>query len=218
MLEARAYGQSETEAALQQQLTTLGKTTEIERESLRDALWQLQPAPAVTSSPTRYPELAAAFHARLLADAQRERDDQNPAMYLARTPIPELQADAVLAAVGFFDPPVCLSLANGFPALRPAIIARLSAARPEARANAAATLALAPSAETRAALEARLAIETDVRVKLAIGYALAHHGASEQAASIIATLQSCQGKGCTLPVMFAQWLPTTRRWRSIRRC
>jgi hypothetical protein len=207
MLEARAYGQSQTEQALQQQLTTLGKTTEIERESLRDALWQLQPAPAVTNRPTQYPELATAFRKRLLIDAQRERQDEHPGTYLARTPIPELQAEAVEAAVGLFDPMLCVSLSNGFPALRPAIVAKLSAHRPEARSNAAATLALAPSAETRAALEARLAVEPDARVKMVIAYALAHHGAPEQALSITSTLQSCQGQACTLPVMLAQWLP-----------
>ncbi len=206
-LEARAYGQNETERVLQQQLTTLGKTSEIERESLRDALWQLQPAPPVTSAPTRYPALAEAFRRRLLADARRERNDENPADYLARTPVPALQAEALKVVVRYFDPPLCGLLATGFPALRPMVVANLSAARPQTRANAAATLALAPSAETRAALEARLASETDPGVKLAIAYALAHHGVPEQAVSVTAALQSCQGRGCTLPVTLAAWLP-----------
>jgi hypothetical protein len=207
-LELRAYGQSETELALQQQLATLGKTSAIERESLRDALWQMQPAAAVTSSPTRYPALAESFRQRLLADARREKLDQNPADYLARTPIPGLQADALDVAVGPFHPSVCAALAAGFPALRPMVVAHLTAARPETRANAAETLALAPAAETRTALETRLAVETDGRVKLAIAYALVHHGVAEQSVAITSALQACQNKECTLPVMLADLLPT----------
>jgi hypothetical protein len=206
-LEARAYGQNEIEQALQQQLTTLGKTSEIERESLRDALWQMQPAPAVTSSPTRYLPLADAFRKRLLSDARRESQDENPAEYLARTPIPLLQADALDVAVGYFEPSVCVGLAAGFPALRSTVVAHLFAAGAWARANAAATLGLAPSPETRGALEARLAVETDPHVKLAIAYALVHHGVAEQAIAITSALQVCQKKECTLPVMLAHWLP-----------
>ena len=206
-LESRAYGQNETELALQQQLTTLGKTSEIERESLRDALWQMQPAPAVTSSPTRYPALADAFRQRLIADARREKLDENPGEYLARTPIPALQADALDAAVGYFEPAVFAGLAAGFPALRPMVVAHLSAARAETRANAAATLSLAPAAETRGVLEARLAVEPDPHVKLVIAYALVHHGVAEQAIAVTSALQACQKKECTLPVMLADWLP-----------
>jgi hypothetical protein len=211
VLEARAYGRSETERALQQQLTTLGKTTELERESLRDALWQLQPAPAAVTSASRYPDLVDAFRKRLVRDAQRTKGDQNPAVYLARTPISALQADAVKVAVGFFDPAVCAALAGGFPALRPAVLSDLSASRPQTRSNAAATLGLAPSAETRGALEARLAVETDPAVKLVIAYALAHHGVSEQTVAVTSALQSCENKDCTLPVMLALWLPESSR-------
>jgi hypothetical protein len=211
VLEGRAYGRSETEQALQEQLTTLGKTSELDRESMRDALWQLQPAQAVVTAGSRYHSLAAAFGRRLVDDAHRFPTDENPAHYLARTPIPALQAEALGVVAGYFDPPVCAALASGFPALRPAVLSRLSASRPQTRANAAATLGLAPSAESRAALEAQLAVETNRGVKLAIANALVHHGIAEQAVAITSALQACEKKECTLSVMLALWLPESSR-------
>ena len=60
-LDARVYGRGEAEKALQEQLTALGKTTPIERESLRDALWELRPSAAAVEG-SRYPRLVEAFH------------------------------------------------------------------------------------------------------------------------------------------------------------
>lgn len=211
VLDGRAYGRSETERALQQQLTTLGKTSELDRESMRDALWQLQPAQAAVTARSRYASLAAAFRRRLIDDAHRIPGDENPASYLARTPIPTLQAEALSVVVGYFEPVVCAALAGGFPALRPAVLSQLTASRAQTRANAAVTLGLAPSAESRAALEAQLAVETNRGVKLAIANALVHHGVPEQAVAITSALQTCEKKECTLSVMLAQWLPESSR-------
>jgi hypothetical protein len=44
-------------------------------------------------------------------------------------------------------------------------------------------------------------------VKLAIAFALVHHGVPEQAIAVTAALQACQKKDCTLPLMLADWLP-----------
>ncbi|MES1166304.1 MAG: hypothetical protein ABUR63_11125 [Verrucomicrobiota bacterium] len=211
VLGGRAYGRGETERALQEQLTTLGKTTALERESLREALWQLQPASAVAATASRYPGLAEAFRQRLVADANRVKSDENPALYLARTPIAAVQAAALDVTVGYFDPWVCAALASGFPALRPAVLAQLSASRAQTRANAAATLGLAPSAESRAALEARLAVETNRGVKLAIAASLVHHEVPDQAVAVTSALQTCEKNQCTLPVMLAFWLPESSR-------
>ena len=93
-LDARVYGRGEAEKALQEQLTALGKTTPIERESLRDALWELRPSTAAVEG-SRYPQLVEAFHQRLVADFRADANDEHPAIYLARTPIAALQADAV---------------------------------------------------------------------------------------------------------------------------
>lgn len=205
-LDARVYGRGEVEKALQEQLTALGKTTPIERESLRDALWELRPSTAAVAG-SRYPQLVAAFHRRLLADFRGDARDEHPAIYLARTPIAALQADAVQVTSSYFEPTVCASVAEAFPALRPAMLAALASPRSQTRANAAAVLGMAPSVETRTALEGHLAVEPDALVRLVMAYALVHHGATERLAALTEALQSCQGPACTLPVMLMQWLP-----------
>ncbi len=101
-----------------------------------------------------------------------------------------------------------------FRALRPAMVAALASPRPQTRANAAAVLGMAPSVETRTALEARLAVEPDARVRLVMAYALVHHGATERLSALTEALQSCQGPACTLPVMLLQWLPSVVEGRS----
>ena len=209
-LDARVYGRGEVEKALQEQLTALGKTTAIERESLRDALWELRPSTAAVER-SRYPQLVEAFHRRLLDDYYVDGRDEHPAIYLARTPIAALQVHAVHAMSSYFEPIACASLAEAFPALRPAVVAALEAPRPQSRANAAAVLGMAPSNETRAALESRLAVELDPEVKLVIASALVHHGAAERLSALTAALQSCQGPACTLPVMLMQWLPLSSK-------
>lgn len=206
VLDGRVYGRGEAETALQEQLTALGKTTPIERESLRDALWELRPGTAAVAG-SRYPQLVAAFHQRLVAEFRADVKDEHPAIYLARTPIAALQADAVQVTVSYFEPMVCASVAEAFPALRPAMVAALASPRPQTRANAAAVLGMAPSVDTRTVLESRLAVEPDARVRLVIAYALVHHGATEQGSALTQALQSCQGPACTLPVMLLQWLP-----------
>jgi len=209
-LDARVHGRGEVEKALQEQLTALGKTTPIEREALRDALWELRPSTAAVEG-SRYPRLVEAFHRRLLDDFRADARDEHPEIYLARTPIAAMQAEAVQTAPSYFEPMLCTGVAEGFPALRPALVAALASPRPQARANAAAVLAMAPAQETRAALEARLAIELDLRVRLVMAYALVHHGVSEQVPTLTTALQSCQGPECTLPVMLIQWLPSTAK-------
>ena len=209
-LDARVYGRGESEKALQEQLTALGKTTPIERESLRDALWELRPSRAVVEG-SHYPALVEGFHQRLLADFRADPRDEHPAIYLARTPIAALQADAVQATSSYFEPVVCAAVAEAFPALRPAMLAALESPRPQTRANAAAVLGMAPSAETRAALESRLAVEPDLRAQLVMAYALVHHGATERMSALTQALRSCRGASCTLPVMLAQWLPESSK-------
>lgn len=209
-LDARVYGRGAAEKELQEQLTALGKTTPIERESLRDALWELRPSTAAVEG-SRYPQLVEAFHRRLLADARAEPRDEHPAIYLARTPVAALQVDAVQTTFSYFEPTACASVAEGFPSLRPAMVAALASPRPQTRSNAAAVLGMAPSNETRAVLEARLADEPDARVKLVIAYALVHHGVASQLSALTEALQSCQGPACTLPVMLLQWLPASSK-------
>ena len=209
-LAARVYGRTEQEKALEAQMTALGRTSPMEREALRDALWQLRPSAAATAPP-RYPALVNAFRRRLRDDFASNGKDEHPGYYLGRTPIPTLQGDAVQAAVGFFEPYVCVGVAGAFPLARSAVVESLASPRPRARANAAAILAMAPSEETRAALEARLAAEQDPGVKLALAFALVHHGKPEHAAEIEAALASCQGADCTLPTMLVQWLPPERK-------
>jgi len=87
------------------------------------------------------------------------------------------------------------------------MITTLNAERPQARANAAAVLALAPTDETRDLLQACLAVEKDPQVRLVFAYALARHGVAEQALPLKAALEACKGASCELPVMLVQWLP-----------
>jgi hypothetical protein len=209
-LDARVYGRGEVEKELQEQLTALGKTTPIERESLRDALWELRPSGAAVER-SRYPQLVEAFHRRLVVDFHADTHDEHPAIYLARTPIASLQVDAVQSTLSYFEPTVCASVAEAFPSLRPAIVAALESRRPQTRSNAAAVLGMAPSNETRAVLEARMAVEPDPRVKLVIASALVHHGTTGQLSELTAALQSCEGPACTLPVMLVQWLPASSK-------
>jgi hypothetical protein len=206
-LRARIYGQDEKQEALEDQLSTLGKTSAIDRASLRDAMWQLRPEARVAAEGSHYPALEEAFRQQLRDDAKRNRKDEHPAFYLAQIPIAALQAEALLTVVGYFEPAVCAGVAAGFPTQRAGVVKNLTAARPQLRANAAATLALAPSAETRIALDSQLAIEGDDDVKLAIAYALIHHGATEHMVTLTTALQTCQAAKCKLPVMFADWLP-----------
>jgi hypothetical protein len=210
LLSARATGQTDREKALQQQVAALGKTTEIEQESLREAIWELRPT-GTTNRATGYPELLEAFRSRLRRDASVDREDEHPSFYLSTVPFPQLQGEAILATTSFFDPPVCAGVAAAFPFVRPTVLRYLGAPQMWTRANAAATLALAPSDETRAALEARLAAETEPRVRLALAYALVHHGVDAQTVTLTAALASCEGAGCTLPVMLAQWLPPSAK-------
>jgi hypothetical protein len=128
-------------------------------------------------------------------------------MYLARTPVVALQREAVQAVSPMFAPGICEGVANAFPLLRAETILQLGAPRPEVRSNAAATLALAPSNESRAALEARLAIEPDAGVKLTLAYALVRHDVPQHLPTVIKALEDCEGRACTLPTMLAQWLP-----------
>lgn len=207
LLNARLYGHGETEKALQEQMAALGKTSEIDRESLRDALHEIQPNAAV-SAPSLYPELADSFRRRLRADCQLDAKDGVPAMMLAQIPIQSLQQEAVLASPNYFQPGLARAVAEAFPAARAGVVANLGAGRPQARANAAAILALAPSEETRAALEARQAVEPDPRVRLVLAYALVHHGVASNLQALATALAGCRGPDCTLPVMLAEWLPT----------
>jgi hypothetical protein len=210
VVSARATGQTDREKALQDQVAALGKPTEIEQQSVREALWQLRPANTAEQR-TRYPDVLEAFRWRLRADANADREDEHPETYLAVPPFTALQNEAMLTTTSFFDPWVCAALAESFPVLRPTIVRYLTAPQVWARANAAATLALAPSDETRATLEARLAAETSANVKLAIAYALVHHGVAAQAVTLTAALASCERGTCTLPVMLAQWLPPSAK-------
>ena len=148
------------------------------------------------------------FRLRLRHDFGLSPKDGSPAFYLARTPLPALQSEAVLAATEFFNPGLATGVAEAFPLERASVVANLGAERPQTRANAAAILALAPAEETRAALEARQSVETNPQVKLVLAYALVHHGVTSNVAALTAALESCQGPVCTLPVMLAQWLPT----------
>ena len=206
VVNARIYQRSEVQAGLQEQLIALGKTSAIERESFRDAFMQMHPGTA-TPEPSRYPALVAAFRYRLRADAAADPRDEHPGLYLSRTPIAELQRDAVLVPTTHFDPWLCTRVAAAFPALRPTIVAQLASSRSQVRSNAAAILGLAPSEATRAALEGRLAVETHPSVKLVLAFALSLHGVTAQAAAVAAALPSCAGAACTLAVSLARWLP-----------
>jgi HEAT repeat protein len=122
-----------------------------------------------------------------------------------------MQTDALVVSPSFFQPSVCSQLARNFPALRPAVIKALAAARPQTRANAAATLGLAPSEETKPLLEARLRTESDPRVKLALAFALIRHGVPEHLTTLTAAVASCAPATCALPAALIQWLPPSAR-------
>jgi hypothetical protein len=211
VIDARLRGGDEVEKALQEQLVGLGKTSAVDQESLRDVLSQLRPNTGGGAEITHYPELVEAFRRHLLDDFHRRPKDRFPGYLLARTPIAALQRDAVLASVSPFEPAVCSGVALAFPAQRAAIVAALDHKRPEVRANAAATLGLAPSDETRPLLEARLASESDPRVKLALAFSLVRHGASEHLTALTAAVDSCEPSTCALPTALIQWLPPETR-------
>jgi HEAT repeats len=211
IINARMSGRGGVESALQEELTGLGKTSPIDRESLRDVLAELRPNAGPAAEVTRYPELIDAFRRRLLDDFRQRGQDRNPGYYLAWTPVAALQAEAVLASVSAFEPGVCSGVALAFPAPRRAMIAALDHKRPEVRANAAATLGLAPSEETRPILEAHLRAESDPRVKLALAFALVRHGVPEHVTSLTAAVASCAPSTCFLPAALIQWLPPAAR-------
>jgi hypothetical protein len=211
VINARMSGRGGVESVLQEELTGLGKTSSIDRESLRDVLTELRPNAGPAGEVTHYPELIDAFRRRLLDDFRRWRQDRSPSFYLAWTPVASLQADAVLASVSPFEPGLCAGVALAFPAPRPAMIAALDHKRPEVRANAAATLGLAPSEETRPILEARLRAESDARVKLALAFALVRHGVPEHLTTLTAAVASCAPSTCALPAALIQWLPLAAR-------
>ena len=122
-----------------------------------------------------------------------------------------LQADAVFASVSHFEPGVCKGVALAFPGPRKAMVAALDHKRPEVRANAAATLGMAPSDETRPLLEARIGTESDPRVKLALAFALIRHGVAEHLTTLTAAAAACTSSTCALPVSLIQWLPLSAR-------
>lgn len=211
VIDARLRGRDEVEAALQEQLVGLGKTSAVDHESLRDVLAELRPKGGGADEITHYPELVDAFRRRLLEDFRRRGRDRYPAYLLARTPIAALQRDAVLASVSAFEPAACSAVALAFPEQRASMVAALDHKRPEVRANAAATLGLAPSEETRPLLEARLAAESDPRVKLALAFSLVRHGAAEHLTALTAAVGSCKPTTCGLPTALIQWLPPSTR-------
>ena len=172
VIDARLRGGARSRPSCRKQLIGLGKTSAVDHESLRDVLSELRPNAGRAGAVTRYPEVVDAYRRHLLDDFHRRRNDRFPSYFLARTPIASLQRDAVLASVSAFEPAACSGVALSFPAQRAAMVAALDHKRPEVRANAAATLGLAPSDETRPLLEARLAAESDPRVKLALAFAL----------------------------------------------
>ena len=62
-IQARMLGRSEVETAMQEQLTGLGKTSPVDRESLRDVLAELRPNAVPAAEVTHYPGLVDAFGA-----------------------------------------------------------------------------------------------------------------------------------------------------------
>jgi hypothetical protein len=205
-LDARLYGRGSRETALAQQFSALGKTSEIEQEALRDAMSELR-ASAAASAPSDYPELVEAFRLRLEADFRADPKDGFPAITLAHTPIDGLQKEAVLLAPTYFHPATARFVAEDFPLERANMITALGDSRSKTRANAAAALALAPSEESREAIEAQQASETDPQVKLVLAYALVHHGLTSNVDALTQALTTCWAPACTLPVMLAEWLP-----------
>jgi hypothetical protein len=203
----RVYGHDQKEAALQDQLTTLGKTEAIDREALRDLWSELRPKSSDAVEPTHFPALTDAFRIRLRNDAAAWPDDLNPVSYLARTPVAALKRDAIYATRSYFEPAASQAISEAFPQLRPAMVKALQDTRPQARAIAAAALALAPTADTRPMLEARLAVETSAKGKLVLEWALAVLGAPEHLLPVTTALAACKGEACALPTMLLQWLP-----------
>jgi len=203
----RLWGRSETEVAVQEQLMDLGKTAAVDRVSLRDAIAELRPAAATAMTTTRYPGLAEAFRRRLMDDFARDHKAWSAGYYLSQTPVAALRKDAVVTASRPFVPRMCSAIAASFPLQRPAVVAALAHRRPDVRANAAATLGMAPTQETRALVEARLPIETDAQVKLALAFSLFHHGVPEHLATLTGALATCQPATCVLPASLVDWLP-----------
>lgn len=207
LLRERLTGQVGTELAMQQQLAELGKAGALDRSALHDALAEWQPKNKKAGSVSQYPALVKAFQFRLLHDFEWDQKDRTQASYLARTPIPELQAQALKSVGLMFQPAVCAGVADSFPELRPTVVASLASARPEERGNAAAVLGLAPSSETQGALQARLAVETNPLVKLVLAFALFRHGDRAQLDVLKEAIRSCAGPPCGLPASLIQWLP-----------
>ena len=210
-VEARRLGRDEKERALAQQLASLGEGDAIDRESLHDVWSELRPGTDDAADKTHYPALVAAFRRRLRQDAESDAQDRNPPIFLSATPVLAAKEEAIYSTSLFFEPVLCDNVSNAFPALRPAMLKALAASRPQARANAAASMGMAPSEETKTALRVHLAAETDARVKLVVEYALALHGEPEQVLPIATALQSCQGEACTLPTNLLLWLPQSAR-------
>jgi hypothetical protein len=205
----RLEGRDEKQLALQQQFASMGKTDPMDQESLHDLWSELRPKTEDAAATSHYPTLAEAFRVRLRNDAAKEPEDRNPAVSLSEAPIPALKKDAIYTTSLYFEPVMCWQVAAAFPALRPAMIVALTANRPQARANAAATLGMAPSEETKGVLQDRLAVETDPRVKLVLSYSLARHGVAEQALPLVTALQSCKQNDCLLPTLLLLWLPSS---------
>ena len=206
-INARLWGRSETEVAVQEQLMDLGKTAAVDRVSLRDAIAELRPAAATAATTTRYPKLAEAFRRRLTEDFGNDPKNWAAAYYLAQTPVAALRKDAVSMASRPFVPRVCSAVASSFPLQRQAVVDALAHRRPAVRANAAATLGMAPTQETRALVEARLPVETDAQVKLALAFSMVHHGVPEHLAALTGALAACQPATCMLPASLVDWLP-----------
>ena len=97
-INARLWGRSETEVAVQEQLMDLGKTAAVDCVSLRDAIAELRPAAATAATTTRYPKLAEAFRRRLTDDFGKDPKTWAAAYYLAQTPVAALRKDAVRMA------------------------------------------------------------------------------------------------------------------------
>jgi hypothetical protein len=206
-INTRLWGRSEEDVALHEQLLDLGKTKATDHVSLRDAIAELRPGSDTTAAVSRYPQLAEAFRRRLIDDFTHDPQSWAAAHYLAQTPIAALRQQAVLQAARPFLPRVCSAVASSFPSQRPAIVKALAHPRPEVRANAAAALGLAPTQETRALVEARLPVEPDARVKLALAFSLFHHGAPEHLATLTRALATCTPSTCVLPTSLVDWLP-----------
>ena len=210
-VEARRLGRDEKERALAQQLASLG---EGDRDRPRVAPRRLVgAAPGHRRRRRQDPRPGARRGVPAPpAPGRGERPEgSQPAHLPGAMPVLAAKEEAIYSTSLFFEPVLCDDVSNAFPALRPAMLKALAAGRPQARANAAASMGMAPSEETKTALRVHLATETDARVKLVVEYALALHGELEQVLPIATALQSCQGDACTLPVSLLQWLPQSAR-------